>query len=166
MHFTTTAVLALLAGISPAFAAPTVPQSPFIGTINTPAPSTPIEAGTPFDFSYGASNWCEEGYNRFKVFLTSGTVPPTFDDLDNTGDISSALFGFGEYTVANFGGHFSPRLLQENTFTHSCSSSGLPPISPPPAQFVAPSVAVPGGESAYLSVVQIFNSCPVSPMSR
>ena len=86
-----------------AFTAPTVPQSTDMGFITTPVASSTIAAGSVFPFSYAASNWCEEGYNHFNVFLTSGTLPPTFDDLDDDGDVPNALFVFGEFDVANFG---------------------------------------------------------------
>ena len=94
------AVLAILSVVAPAVA---VVESPIMGAINAPVAAAFMAAGSPFDFSYAISNWCEEGYNHFKVFLTAGTDAPTIDDVDDNGDIPDSLYDFGEYAVANFG---------------------------------------------------------------
>jgi hypothetical protein len=92
--------LAALAVLSCALGAPVV-ESPFIGSINAPTANTPIQAESSFPFSYTVDNWCEEGYNNFKVFLTKSE--PTIADVDGSGNIPGALVNFGQFTVANFG---------------------------------------------------------------
>ncbi|EKM60682.1 uncharacterized protein PHACADRAFT_246750 [Phanerochaete carnosa HHB-10118-sp] len=134
MYFLT-AVLPLFAALAPVFSAP-LTESPFMGTIATPASNTPLSANTAFPFGYNVDNWCEEGYNNFKVFLTE--TAPTIDDVDSTGDIQNALYSFGQFTVANF---------------------GLPPSgTPPPSSLVVPDIGAEG--PGFLAVVQIFTSCP------
>ncbi|KAJ3535620.1 hypothetical protein NM688_g6951 [Phlebia brevispora] len=141
MQFLTSIALALAA--TGALAAPVT--SPIMGVINTPTASSTIAANESFDFDYAVTNWCEEGYNHFKVFMTSGSAAPTVDDVDTTGDVESALYSFGEYVVANF---------------------GLPaPTNPPPSSLTAPVVsadAISEGASTFLTVVQIFSGCPGS----
>lgn len=101
MHFIATAALAILAAVAPAVSVPV--SSPFMGAINTPTASSTIASEQLFDFDYAVSNWCEEGYNNFKVFVVSSPEAPTFDDVNTDGDIEDALVDFGEFTVANFG---------------------------------------------------------------
>jgi len=129
------AVLPLFAALAPVFSAP-VTESPFMGTIATPASDAPLSANVAFPFTYNVDNWCEEGYNNFKVFLTQDE--PTIDDVDSTGDIPTALYSFGEFTVANFG------LPQSGT--------------PPPSSLVVPAFGTSG--PGFLTVVEIFSSCP------
>ena len=105
MQALTTAVIALFALVAPATAASIPPQSPFMGAISTPEPSTLITGNTAFPFDYAVDNWCEEGYNHFEVYLTSGSAPPTYSDLAADGSIPNSLYNFGEFAVANFGMH-------------------------------------------------------------
>lgn len=95
-----TAVLPILAALVPVLSAPVV-ESPFMGSIAAPTTNAPVTPEVAFPFSYQVDNWCEEGYNNFKVFLTQDA--PTIADVDSTGDIATALYDFGEFTVANFG---------------------------------------------------------------
>ena len=101
MQFIATAALAVLAADAPAVSAPV--SSPFMGVINTPTASSTIAPEQLFDFNYAVSNWCEEGYNSYKVFVVSSPDAPTFDNVNADGDIENALVDFGEFTVANFG---------------------------------------------------------------
>lgn len=95
-----TAAISLFLAVAPSLSAP---PSPFMGTIQAPVPDTTIVADTPFPFNYEANNWCEEGYNFFKVFLTEGTTPPAISAVDDNGNVAGALMTFGNFTVANFG---------------------------------------------------------------
>ena len=95
------ALLTVLAAFAPSKGAPI--ESPIMGSIEAPTSNAPVSPSDAVPFSYNIVNWCEEGYNNFKVFLTQGTVAPTIDDVDSTGGIPSALFDFGTFTVANFG---------------------------------------------------------------
>lgn len=104
MHFLA-AVLPLLGAFAPANSAPI--ESPFMGVIEAPTSNSPVSPTIAFPFSYSVTNWCEEGYNNFKVFLTQGTEP-TINDVDSTGNIPIALYDFGEFTVANFGKNDKP----------------------------------------------------------
>ncbi|THG96541.1 hypothetical protein EW026_g5309 [Hermanssonia centrifuga] len=100
MHFLATIVLPFLVALASVAGTPL--PSPIMGTINAPTASSALVAENPFPFSYSVSNWCEEGYNSFSVFLTQGTSEPTFDDLDASGNPTTAVFSFGQFTVANF----------------------------------------------------------------
>ena len=104
MQFFTTA-LAVLAAFAPVALSAPVTESPFMGTIAAPTSGAPVSPAITFPFTYNVDNWCEEGYNNFRVFLTSSE--PTIDDVDSNGNITSALFDFGEFTVANFGMYIS-----------------------------------------------------------
>lgn len=106
MHFLSI-LLPILAVFAPANSAPV--ESPIMGTIEAPPSNTPITPASAIPFSYNIVNWCEEGYNNFNVFLTQGASAPTIDDVDSTGNIASALYDFGSFTVANFG---KPKLDQ------------------------------------------------------
>jgi hypothetical protein len=99
MFYAASLLVAFLA-VLPASSTPT--PSPFIGTINSPTAATNISGGT-FPFDYSVSNWCEEGYNHFKVFASQSVSPPTLDDLDSNGDIKNANAAWGTFTVTNFG---------------------------------------------------------------
>ena len=105
MKFLALTSLTLAALAAPAVASPAVtPIESFItGIIDAPTSATTIEPNTAFPFAYAPSNWCEEGYNAFKVFLTAGTTPPTFNDVDTDGNIVNPLFSWGEFSVPNFG---------------------------------------------------------------
>lgn len=95
------AAFALVAAVTTVTGAPV--ESPFMGVINAPTASSILAAEQTFPFSYSVNNWCEEGYNTFQVFLTSGTAAPTYNDLDGSGNVPNALTNFGRFAVANFG---------------------------------------------------------------
>ncbi|PSR82957.1 hypothetical protein PHLCEN_2v5927 [Hermanssonia centrifuga] len=142
MQFLATIVLPFLAALASVAGTPL--PSPIMGTINAPTASSALVAENPFPFSYSVSNWCEEGYNSFSVFLTQGTSEPTFDDLDASGNPTTAVFSFGQFTVANFG------LPQSGT--------------PPPTELTMPVVSTISEASddsgSFLTVVQNFRGCP------
>ncbi|KAI0344036.1 hypothetical protein BDW22DRAFT_1355322 [Trametopsis cervina] len=91
-----TCSIPLLAAFAPAMGTPL--PSPFMGTINAPTSSATV-SGESFPFSYTVNNWCEEGYNNYKVFAVEGASPPTFDDLDSNGDLPNALASWGSFTI-------------------------------------------------------------------
>lgn len=102
-------VLSLIAVLSAAaFASATsisVPrqiQSPAGGTIVAPAPGTSIVSGTDYDFSFGAANYCEDGYLTFTVYLLAD-LDPQFSDLNAEGQFTDYLFNYGNFTIAEFG---------------------------------------------------------------
>ncbi|KAI0697172.1 hypothetical protein BC835DRAFT_1270857 [Cytidiella melzeri] len=114
-----------------------------MGTITAPTPDATIS--DTFAFAYSIDNWCEEGYNNFKVFASQSASAPTVADLDSNGDVPNALASWGDYTVANF---------------------GLTPLgTQPPSSLEMPSLddidtsdCVP----MFITVVETFNGCPVS----
>lgn len=157
--------VALLAVLSSSLAAPT--SSPFMGTITAPTSETSLTAGS-FPFSYSVLNWCEEGYNSFKVFASQSTSEPTFSDLDSQGNIPNALASWGPFTVANFG-----KFLQKPSMTnieliskrYTCTNGiGLPQSgTPPPKELTLPPLNdIVSDETMFITVVETFASCPVS----
>ncbi|GJE89190.1 hypothetical protein PsYK624_052850 [Phanerochaete sordida] len=129
------AILPLFAALAPTFSAPVTP-APIMGSIAAPTSDVIVSPGSSIPFKFNVVNWCEEGYNNFKVFLTE--TEPTIDDVDSEGNISTALVSFGEFTIANFG----------------LPASG----TPPPSSLIVPVSAASG--PAFLTVVEPFSSCP------
>ncbi|GJE89188.1 hypothetical protein PsYK624_052830 [Phanerochaete sordida] len=151
------AVLPLFAIASASVAAQKPPKSPYMGTIAAPARSTVISQGVPFAFQYNVSNWCNEAYNRFRVFATEGD--PSYDDVTSDGYLPYAIYDFGEYFVANYGQCSRERVR----FSAYAVREGLPQVGiPPPSSLTLPDIGYTG--PGHLSVVQIFTDCPVSDL--
>ncbi|OBZ79569.1 hypothetical protein A0H81_00265 [Grifola frondosa] len=115
-------------------------QSPFVGTISTPADGTTIGVGETFAFNYSVSDWCHSGYSPLSVWLVENS--PVFSDLNSTGQFPEGeyLYYFGDYLVANF--------------------AGLPPMgTPPPSALTMPELNIDDG-NVYLAVVETFYDCP------
>ena len=71
------------------------------GLIISPASDTTIAPGETFAIDYSGTNSCHAGYSPVSFYLSSEA--PTAADLTSDGELSGALFHFGDFLVPNFG---------------------------------------------------------------
>ncbi|KAI0757561.1 hypothetical protein C8Q80DRAFT_106265 [Daedaleopsis nitida] len=122
-------------------------QSPYSGQIVAPPSDGTIVGGVDFAFNYAPSEWCEDAFEVFTVYLTEGDVPPPFTDVTEDGALVKGSYEhvFGKFVVSHFG-------LPLPT------GSVLPPSTLSLPTDVAQQLNT--STQDYLTVLQEFNGCP------
>ena len=147
-------------------------QSPFSGTIVSPAAGSTITPSVDFAFDYAVSNWCESAFSPFAVYITQ--EPPSFANVTSDGTLADGTFALflGKFTVSNFGRHSDPSPVRKlaDWGLVEIYFSGLPldEADAPPPTLVIPTAAasqVTDTPQQYLSVIQEFDGCPVCSCS-
>lgn len=89
------------------------------GLIISPAVDTTITPGETFAIDYSGTNTCHSGYSPVSFYLSSEA--PTAADLTSDGELSGALFHFGDFLVPNFGELRHPCLAPNLSHQPPCS---------------------------------------------
>lgn len=150
---------------------PAVWQSPFSGTIESPAANSTIVPAKAFDFKYASSNWCESAFSPFTVYLTD--EPCSFGNVTTNGTLAHGTYrhNFGTYMVSNFGTYLDAcRLTKTLTNAAFADYSGLPlsdDAKSPPPTLVLPQDFAQDSDStvqrpSYICVLSEYDGCPVS----
>lgn len=97
-------LLSILVASGGSYCSPVERETPIwdLGTLQNPVDGSTVDEGNTFPFQFQISNWCEEGFTPFDVYLLDSE--PDTSSLNASYGLAEYLYYFGHYNVANFAG--------------------------------------------------------------